>query len=339
MVGGLAPSLVGANCPTVSKLFPANNINSQLSENQFSPDSATKNFVTSQIVPSLIPGARTMVAPPAAKRRRLNDALHKPFKSPLRAPPQPHANLSVASPLSREPLKASDETTTVQNNASFTVTPIRPKLDSNPLQAVTQSIPTDQFTVQTTQTSQKNMRRLESLSIKYRQENDTLNQALAILKSTKSAELEALTEKWRSAARLAAEEVFAGARDKVNRMGGVGAWRERETEQKGFADAWEQEPVKNAGDDGSDEDEGEGEEREGQVYGVDKRVPTVDDDWEYDKGRMKEEQKEIEGNDDDVGVFPSTSAVVDNALANLCTEFHYGYDAQDAEHRTGAHRL
>lgn len=33
--------------------------------------------------------------------------------------------------------------------------------------------------------------------------------------------------KWRDASRAAAEELFVGAREKVDRMGGVGAWNER----------------------------------------------------------------------------------------------------------------
>jgi Swi5-dependent recombination DNA repair protein 1 len=256
-----------------------------------------------------------MATPPAAKRRRLDGALHKPFKSPLRAPLNTSANPSVASPLSQEPLKVSDEATAFPKNASFTVTPVRKEFASKSSLAVRQSFPTDPYNLQATQTSQKEVRRLELLSIKYRQENETLNQALAILQSTKSAELKALTEKWRSAARLAAEEVFAGARDKVNRMGGMGAWRERENERKGFADAWEQEPVKNARNDGSDDEENEGEEKEGQIYEVDERVPTVEDDWEYDKGREEDEEKEVVGNDGEVSFFHS--AILPDGLTDL----------------------
>lgn len=41
-----------------------------------------------------------------------------------------------------------------------------------------------------------------------------------------------LIDRWRAASQAAAEEVFASTRDRVNRMGGVGAWQEREREQR-----------------------------------------------------------------------------------------------------------
>lgn len=97
--------------------------------------------------------------------------------------------------------------------------------------------------------------------------------------------------KWRQAARAAAEEVFAGARDKVNRMGGVGAWRERENEKKSFGDQWEREPERNRDPDTDDE------EREGTVYERDERV--VEDDWAYDR-EDQAEKEELAGRDDDV---------------------------------------
>jgi hypothetical protein len=68
----------------------------------------------------------------------------------------------------------------------------------------------------------------------------TLQQALKILEDpNRSEELVALAEKWRGAARLAADAVFAGARDKVNRMGGVGAWREKERERIEWQRSWD----------------------------------------------------------------------------------------------------
>ena len=44
-------------------------------------------------------------------------------------------------------------------------------------------------------------------------------------------ELEYLISKWKTASHEAAEELFRGARDRVNKMGGVGAWRERTKKQ------------------------------------------------------------------------------------------------------------
>lgn len=45
--------------------------------------------------------------------------------------------------------------------------------------------------------------------------------------STRDTELESLIAKWKLASREAAEEVFQGAQERVNRMGGVDAWREQ----------------------------------------------------------------------------------------------------------------
>ena len=47
-----------------------------------------------------------------------------------------------------------------------------------------------------------------------------------------------LVEKWRDTSRAAAEEVFAGTRDRINRMGGVGAWNERQREQRHWRPSW-----------------------------------------------------------------------------------------------------
>lgn len=75
----------------------------------------------------------------------------------------------------------------------------------------------------------------------------------------------ALTAKWRAASRAAAEEVYRGARDRVNRMGGVAAVRERERERKRTRteDAWgweERSAPPERGEDGEGEEGDEGEE-------------------------------------------------------------------------------
>ena len=62
---------------------------------------------------------------------------------------------------------------------------------------------------------------------KLRQALDTAQQALKIQSSNTDVELELVIGKWQRISREAAEELFADAKDRVNRMGGVGAWRER----------------------------------------------------------------------------------------------------------------
>ncbi|KFZ14445.1 hypothetical protein V502_06043 [Pseudogymnoascus sp. VKM F-4520 (FW-2644)] len=47
-------------------------------------------------------------------------------------------------------------------------------------------------------------------------------------------ELLRLTERWKSASRQAAEELFGSAKDKINRMGGPQAWKEMQERQQEF---------------------------------------------------------------------------------------------------------
>lgn len=72
-----------------------------------------------------------------------------------------------------------------------------------------------------------------------RNEIQTLTQAHALATSTKDDDLQVLIDKWRTASRAAAEELFGSTRDRVNRMGGVGAWKEREKEAKERTMKWD----------------------------------------------------------------------------------------------------
>jgi hypothetical protein len=66
---------------------------------------------------------------------------------------------------------------------------------------------------------------------KLRQALDTAQQALKIQSSNTDVELELVIENWQRISREAADELFADAKDRVNRMGGVGVWRERNQKQ------------------------------------------------------------------------------------------------------------
>jgi hypothetical protein len=72
-----------------------------------------------------------------------------------------------------------------------------------------------------------------------RQDLDTVEQALKIEQTGQDTELEALIVKWKTASKEAAEELFAGARDRVNRMGGVRAWKERIRNIQVARDEWD----------------------------------------------------------------------------------------------------
>ncbi|KAF1985528.1 hypothetical protein K402DRAFT_394508 [Aulographum hederae CBS 113979] len=90
-------------------------------------------------------------------------------------------------------------------------------------------------------------RALTNLSTRLVSETDTLSQALALLNrslttsKTRDEELEELVEKWKAAAREAAEEVFGMSKDRVMKMGGIKALREREEINREMRREWERE--------------------------------------------------------------------------------------------------
>ena len=111
--------------------------------------------------------------------------------------------------------------------------------------------------------------------------------------------LENLIIKWRDASRRAVEEVFAGARDRVNRMGGVAAWKEREREkleqqQQGSSWGWD---VAGAGagadaakdSTGGDDDDDDGGGDQGQY---EDRIEEKEEESKYDKLVKEEEEEE-----------------------------------------------
>lgn len=63
------------------------------------------------------------------------------------------------------------------------------------------------------------------------QDIDTIIQATQLLKSGQDDRLELLVDKWRSASQGAADDVYARVRERVQRMGGVQAWRQGERDR------------------------------------------------------------------------------------------------------------
>lgn len=217
-----------------------------------------------------------MDAGPAIKRRKLNQAVNKPFKSPLKTSLNQDGTPHVGSPLASTSVKnASDHGVQASASRALHSGPFSTPLKHRPY--ATQSMPrgslplasSDSIGSKEIQDTLRQIRTLESSLMKTRQDIDTLDQALRLVASNKDAELNELAIKWRRAARQAAEEVFAGARDKVNHMGGMGAWRER---QKEMATAFNQWNERQQGD---------------------------DDEWEYD-AEIRKEEKQDEGIEDDV---------------------------------------
>jgi hypothetical protein len=92
--------------------------------------------------------------------------------------------------------------------------------------------------------------------VSLRRDLDTVTQAVKIEQTGQDTELEALVVKWRAASREAAEELFVSARDKVNRMGGVGVWKEKTKNAKmRQARGWEEEEETKKNDGSEDEDD------------------------------------------------------------------------------------
>lgn len=217
-------------------------------------------------------------AHPPSKRRRLNAAaaLSRPFKSPLRKP-GPNENASQPLPCtpdtsgiaqddarSPEALSASPDITTSSPISSQAVSTSRPP-NRSALATPTQSPLGDPELLHL----QKQERALQSRLAALREELNVAKQAHRIESSNKDAELEGLIKKWRLACQDAADEVFAGAQERVARMGGLAAWKER---SKRDAFQWDYE---------------EDEKEPADEYGDEKR--DLGDVFE-EEGNKKEEQ-------------------------------------------------
>lgn len=150
-----------------------------------------------------------------------------------------------------------------------------------------------------------------------RSELQILTQAHALATSTKDEDLQVLIDRWRTASRAAAEELFGSTRDRVNRMGGVGAWKAREKEAKERTMRWdieerqaEREKMEEAREEGRLEDE---------VY--DRYAEMA----EEQEGRDDDQGDTSRAADDDV----SRQRVHNNEVYNMLTVavVHDGHDA------------
>ncbi|KAJ5578489.1 uncharacterized protein N7459_007453 [Penicillium hispanicum] len=174
-----------------------------------------------------------------SKRRRVDAAaaLSKPFKSPLRRPIS--AENSSQLPLSTPDLALVPQdgghpvSLLTSSNASPAVTSPSPETSPTvhrhkPVARSSLSIPSrSPLSDPELLDLQKQERSLQLRMCKLRAEVDTARQALQIESSARDGELEGLIMKWRLVSQEAADEVFAGAQERVARMGGMSAWRER----------------------------------------------------------------------------------------------------------------
>lgn len=268
---------------------------------------------------------------PSAKRRRLEDAqsaLRKPFRSPFKTPnrkvelERPSAETTASSTAVPSPLVQSTlpDSSATQSFSDSSLRTLRSSRNSttlstpSPLARRTGALGPDDPIETAIRVEERRQRELHKQIRSVRTELDTLSQALRIAASTKDAELEALTRKWRDATRAAAEDVFATTKDRVDGMGGIGVWKQSERRQQewslGFP-AQENEP--NLDESDEDEDENTGltpEEKEARLVARERRAEVRE---EAKKERQWREQQEAEaealkqssaddGGDDDVSV-------------------------------------
>lgn len=115
-----------------------------------------------------------------------------------------------------------------------------------------------------------------------RNEMQILSQAHTLATTTKDDDLVVLIEKWRTVSRTVAEELFATTRDKVNRMGGVGAWKAKEREGKERQQQWDKEERE------AEREKLEEARNNGEIgdEAYDRYAETADDDG----GQAKEEE-------------------------------------------------
>lgn len=192
------------------------------------------------------------------KRRRLNDgasasasALSRPFKSPLRKEVQEERKEHTTSSTTSNVSSIKDEEgASVSTNSQI---PSRHSLksgfssskqsnNSSPFQKKP-STATELRTSSDPEIAALRRKRiaLQSQLTSLRSELDTAQQALRIESSSRDDELKKLIVKWRGVSQKAADELFESAKDKIERMGGVGAWKERESEQLQRSQMWEDE--------------------------------------------------------------------------------------------------
>ncbi|KAL3423510.1 DNA repair protein dds20 mei5 [Phlyctema vagabunda] len=197
---------------------------------------------------------------PAAKRRRIDTAsqtLSKPFRSPFKPPLKP-ANEGASSHLSTPLKKVSRPSTATSSSTATSVAALRTPRSTGARQKT--RISNDDPDIAPLL---KQQRELEKELRAVKQEMEVVEQAGKIEvkcgpEDEIDAELKELVVKWKAASRLAAEEMFGGVRDRVNRMGGPRAWKEMQQKQVEFREGWDREEVpQNGGGGDSDEDEDE----------------------------------------------------------------------------------
>jgi Swi5-dependent recombination DNA repair protein 1 len=155
------------------------------------------------------------------------------------------------------------------------ITPVR----SNSVRRPAYSTPFAKGSDPAEQAVQKAITSLEMQIKAVRNDIDALNQAAKYTNDSSDNDLEELAIKWKAASQAAAEEIFGSVKERVNRMGGVEAWRDSEKQKyersNGMGEFAEPEKV----DDADCEFDSQGEE-------------LPEDEQEYRKKEKRRVQRE-----------------------------------------------
>ncbi|KIW70302.1 hypothetical protein PV04_02587 [Phialophora macrospora] len=161
-----------------------------------------------------------------AKRRKLDQPQpfqNKPFRSPLRTVSKPQ----------EQPTRVQLQSPETYTSVIYQPTPLlnstaSPNTSQNP-PASGSILPLGAACIKPADL-QKQHTALSLRLTQLRQSLENADQALQIEESGQNTELKRLITKWRAAAQEAADELFADARERIDAMGGVGAWRRRANE-------------------------------------------------------------------------------------------------------------
>ena len=191
-----------------------------------------------------------------AKRRRLDNAastLSRPFKSPLPISAQRN---EPADPDTPNSATTYSESTKERQTPTHAHKPATPEVPSNISLDIKTTVPESDPEIRSLRRKQLT---LQSQLTSLRNELDIAQQALRIESSSRDDELRALKLKWRNISQKAAEELFETAKDKIERMGGVTAWKESERQRMKRMLMWENEfDAAGSGEDGEREKGDEG---------------------------------------------------------------------------------
>jgi Swi5-dependent recombination DNA repair protein 1 len=255
----------------------------------------------------------------SSKRRRLNQegsTLSKPFKSPFRALTLPDKDCEGALGKKNLKYRENDPAAITERSSRLTTQPNLAYANKDPELAALQK----QHTAALLQLTQ------------LRRTLDTAQQALKIASSpSTTTDLHTLITKWRNASREAAEEVFEGAKDRINGMGGMRAWREQSSKRRaGWDDDEDQQQRRQPNLENLSETQKEMLEMRREEAEAERRG--------YAPEKVGEPVEGEEDDDDDVSpISQSLCCRIFNEiqLTHHTTKavFHNGHDAAQSQHR------